>query len=483
MKVNFRLIAVLFTALLVAIMVAVQIGQGNFKTAYTSTLVVVSVPMLLILGVKTWYFLPFSMMALLPAIPFLAGRSINLAEVSILAFTGMFLITLTMGRVRFRLPVRDWWPMLLFSAWIMFIAILDGGGLAVFGASTFGGRRYLTVVLAVIGMIGISQFGTKEKQAKRFSLSITAALILSGVYVAYVAYMGSATMATYEFYNWQQGLSLISLGGVMLLFAHYKPANIFLSPKRLLYYLILLALVAYSGKRMLFGVCCIIPVFAGIWHSQKGLSLVTIAIGALAIMGVAIAQNSGARNIPQSLQRVLSFVPADWDADVEMSSNNKFRDTLNRWAWRNVKENPIIGKGISMTMEDYMVMESDEYIAKIKYEDDDPQAFTHIAGKNWHSTWLGLAASFGYPAAFLWMIVQIMTIVRAWRLSRHPQAGRWVRTLLGIIFFYMVYGIVRSLSTGDIALLIVDGALLFGLLSSINYGFKQNEKNRSIQMI
>lgn len=468
-------VAALFVGLMIAIIMAIQVGQGEFTTVYVTMFLMFSIPILMILGTRSWYILPFAMLAELPAVPLVAGKAVSLAEFGIAVFAGVMMIAIGQGKNKIKIKLNDWWPMLAFSGWVLMIAIINGGGLAILGSSTMGGRKYLTVIVAMLGMMMLSQMIIREKEAKRVCWLIFASLAMSGVYLAGSTLLGRVDyQSAYEFYNWQQGLSYISLGGIFLLFARYAPSRIVKTPWIILVYVVLIAICAYSGKRMAFAACCIIPVVACIWHRQSIFAFFVVVLGVISISGAVLIQNQ-VTSIPKSLQRVLAFLPADWDWEVEQSTDNIFRDTLNRWAIVNVEKNPVIGKGVSLTADDYRLMSDYVYVSQIKHEDDDVQAFTHIAGKNWHSTWLGLAASFGIPCAFLWVVVQIFVMRRSWKLGRHFELGSWRNTMMAMILSFMVYGVMRSVSSGDVAVLAMGGGLYLGLMSAIKNGMRQDK--------
>jgi len=458
--------------LFIALVMAVQVGQGEFKTVYITTVLLFSIPILLLLSLRSWYILPFAMLAELPALP-LGERSISLAELGIIMFSGVMVLAVMQGRKRFEMKISDWWPMLAYGGWVLMIAVMNGGGFAFFGSGVVGGRRYLTVMIALIAMMMLSQMSIRDKEAKRVCWLIFLSLSLSGLYIAGATFLGRlGEVSTYSFYSWQQGLSYISIGGVFLLFARYSPSYILKRPSYLFAFFCLLVIAVYSGKRMNFAACCVIPVISSFWHRQAVYSLIAVMLGSLVISGAVLIQNNGT-SIPQSLQRVLSFIPADWDYQVELSTNDIFRDTLHRWAWKAVDEHPIVGKGVGLTAEDYRLMSDKEYIQSIRYPDDDPQAFPHIAGKNWHSTWLGLSASFGIPCAIFWGMVQIFVLRRSWKLGHLHQMSTWQKSLMGMVFFFMFYGVMRSLSSGDVAILAMHGALYMGLISAVKNGLKE----------
>jgi len=469
-------IAALFVGLLIAMSLAVQVGQGEFKTVYIVTLLIVSIPVVLILGLRSWYALPFAMLASLPAIPLFAGRSLQLSEFVIALILAMVFAGTLNGKIKLQMNIRMWLPLVIFVIWMIVVAIANGGGLAILGASQIGGRRYITVIAALIGMVVISQINIQEKEARRVVWIIFIALALTGAYNCVTAYIGISNMAagvyTNDFYSWHQGLSLVAMGGVLALFARVSPKRVILKPQYALIYILLLSLAAFSGKRMGFAPCCIIPIVACFWHRQGALAVVAAMGGSLLLIGVVIIQNTTGA-VPKGLQRTLQFLPADWHWEVERSAVYSFRETLNRLALERIRENPILGEGIVMNFKDHMIMEDHSYVAQIMDPDDDPQAYPHAAAKNWHSTWIGLAAILGIPGSLIWIVVQISTLFRSWRVGHKLPPGSWASSLAAMVFLGMFLAVLRSWSSGDMAQIALEGGLFIGLLCALQNGESQ----------
>jgi hypothetical protein len=474
-------IVALFVGLLIAMSLAVQVGQGEFKTVYIITLLIVCIPVVLMLGLRSWYSLPFAMLAGLPAIPLFAGRNLQLSEFVIALMTAMVFAETLNGKIKLQMKYYMWFPILSFVAWMIVVAIANGGGLAILGASQIGGRRYITVIAAMIGMIVISQINIQEKEARRVIWIMFIAMSLTGIYSSITAYIGISNMAagvyTNDFYSWHQGLSLIAMGGVLALFARVSPKNVILNPLYALTYILLLSLAAFSGKRMGFAACCIVPIVACFWHKQKALAVVAVMGGMLFLVATVFIQNSTGL-VPKGLQRTLQFLPADWHWEVERSAVYSFRETLNKLAIEKIRESPVLGDGVVMNFKDHMVMEDQSYVAQIMDPDDDPQAYPHAAAKNWHSTWIGLAAIMGIPGSFIWIIVQFTTLRRSWKLGRSLPYGSWTSSLAAMVFLGMFLAVMRSWSSGDIAQLALEGSLFVGLLCAIQNG----EASRLLEM-
>jgi len=469
----------LVIGLLIAIVMAVQVGQSDFKTVYITTIFIFSVPICLLLGMRSWYILPFAMTAGLPAIPLTATKSLSLAEFGIPLFCGLLLLAVIQGRQRFQMKIGDWWPLLLCGSWVMMIALLNGVGLDILGSEKMGGRAYLTIGIYIPAMLALSQISIRDKEARRVCWLLLVTKTLSGIYMMINFFLSQEEQG---FYGWQQGFSGMAMGGVMLLFARNTPIKVIKSPLYSCLYLVLLVMVLYSGKRMGLVICCVIPMIAAFWHRQAMVSLFASVAAFLLIITAVTVQNE-VTSLPKTVQRALSFLPGDWDWEVKQTSEKAiFRNTLNRWAMLEVEENPIIGRGLTLSREDLRLMEDKAYVYQIMFPEDDPQAFSFIASKMWHSTWLGLAATFGIPMTIFWLCVQISVLKRSWKLGHTGSVSSWQGTLLAMIFFMMCSGVITSFTSGNAASLFKGAALQLGILAAIKNGKRDDSLEQMIKL-
>jgi len=229
-------------------------------------------------------------------------------------------------------------------------------------------------------------------------------------------------------------------------------------------------------------ICCVIPMIAAFWHRQAMVSLFASVAAFLLIITAVTVQNE-VTSLPKTVQRALSFLPGDWDWEVKQTSEKAiFRNTLNRWAMLEVEENPIIGRGLTLSREDLRLMEDKAYVYQIMFPEDDPQAFSFIASKMWHSTWLGLAATFGIPMTIFWLCVQISVLKRSWKLGHTGSVSSWQGTLLAMIFFMMCSGVITSFTSGNAASLFKGAALQLGILAAIKNGKRDDSLEQMIKL-
>ena len=201
--------------------------------------------------------------------------------------------------------------------------------------------------------------------------------------------------------------------------------------------------------------------------------LIPIAFaGVFGISLILIAQTSGI-SMPLGLQRTMSYLPAAWDDEITDSTNNIFRETLNRLAVEKIREEPVFGSGLTFTFEEFFIMENPEYLSLIMEPDDDPQAYTFALGRSWHSTWVGHAATIGVFGSILWVFVQMTVLVQSWRIGHKSDTPYWCMVMCAFIFYNMCYYILTSWTSGGLAVTTMQGAVLLGLLGGVSK-FKEN---------
>jgi O-antigen ligase len=157
---------------------------------------------------------------------------------------------------------------------------------------------------------------------------------------------------------------------------------------------------------------------------------------------------------------------------VEQTTVNSFRETLNRLAVEEIKNRPWVGRGVTLTIDDYQLMHNPYYVQKMMVEGDDPEAYPHAASKNWHSTWLGMSATFGIPAGVLWVVLQMQIVAMCFGMRRRLAFGTWTSALLSFCFFIIVIAVLRSWTTGAAVELVKQSALLIGLLCGLKRGME-----------
>ncbi len=463
-------IIVITVGLIVAVWFGFLTGLGDYKSVNFGIVMLLGIPAVMAMGVRSWYILPFGMLtASLPALPFLAGRAIRLSELSILFAAFSMLAVVAFGKLRVQVFHRYWVPLVFFFAWVIVVALANGVGLAVLGSSAMGGRRYLSVFLALIGMALLTQITMKEEYARKVLILILAAAAVESAYLVITTYIGMSGPATYEFYSWHQGFGIFALAGTAILFSRYSPREFISRPVLLLVYGFLLLVVIISAKRFAFAGCLAIPFISAFWNRQYGLTLLGGALAAIFLGGAIFFQNTTGA-LPRGMQRVLHFLPADWDHEVDNATSDIFRETLNRLAFEKIRQKPFIGEGVTLTVEDIYIMENPGYIRSIMKEGDDPLAYPHAAGKNWHSTWVGTAAILGIPGAVLWIFVQLGVVAVAWKLRKRVDLRSWMGALVTFCFISMVLAILRSVTSGDLTPMTMHAGLLVGLLCALDKG-------------
>ena len=208
------------------------------------------------------------------------------------------------------------------------------------------------------------------------------------------------------------------------------------------------AVILYSGKRMHLALALVIPVIAAMIRRQFG-SVVMYAAAALVFLSVLLFGQGTLFNLPLSAERAISFVAyipgVEWESSTLNQGKTNFRETLNEIALEKIAEHPVIGNGISVSMDEVAEFEAMEQYATA---DVDSYAYKMAAGSAWHNTWLGIATDFGIPCALIFAIFWIQIFRYALRLRRQLPIGSYARLLVTMLLIMNAGELLQSWVAG-----------------------------------
>jgi hypothetical protein len=271
-------------------------------------------------------------------------------------------------------------------------------------------------------------------------------------------------MVADEFYTWHQLLAGPPLTIAFLIFARWKPGEIFSLQRAglLLIYGLCIALVLVSGKRMALLAVFLPPLVSAVMYRQTMALVAGLAFAMAALTGLVVGQGEYFR-LPLGVQRSLSWLPGDWDSEFQRMEGGKdeFRDDLRRYAMLNIKADPWIGRGLAINIA--------ETISSVSITGaGDLNAITLALGRSWHNTWLGYAADFGIPLSviqgvvYLWMLILSAKVFRRYGNS----------SLFGVFALYVLIFTVRDLvashTSGHTALDAWNRWWMYGVIVSIH---------------
>jgi hypothetical protein len=454
--------------LAMAVFLGSAVGGQDFQKVVLVLGAGIGVATFLILGKNYWMLIPFSLGASFPALP-IGGRSVVFAELAIIGCSLFFALRVASRKDKLQIFRTVNVPILLFVAWVGMVFVLNPVGLAMLGSASGGARFYIKLACAFAAFVIMSSREYTEKDLRLILGFLIFGACFSLIYgLAEHAIAGpqvdpTTGMVADEFYTWHQLLAGPPLTIVFLIFARWKPGEIFSMqrPFLLVVYAICILMVLVSGKRMALIAVFLAPLVSAVMNRQTialvaGLALTSVALGVL------VAGQGEYFRLPLGVQRTLSWLPGDWDPEFKYMEGGRddFREDLRRYAMDNIKADPWIGRGFAVNIA--------ETISAISVTGTgDLSTFAMALGRSWHNTWLGYAADFGIPLSVMQGIIYLWVLVLSAKVFGHY--GN--RSLLGVfamyLLLYTVRDVVASHTSGHTALDAWDRWWMYGLLVAV----------------
>lgn len=418
---------------------------------------------LLQLKEKFWYLIPISLITGVDAIP-IGPKSITLSELLIPACFGWYILRSILLQQRSRAlfcPANT--GVLLYFGWVLMVFCLNPSGLLIFGSSSIGARFYFKILLAFLSFFVLSNVRVEEKDCRRLVWILLIGMSFNAVNLIF-GYNPEMALAG-DFYSWHQQLAGPALVGVVLLFARFKFDGVLggMSIKTFGFVLCLL-LLFFSGKRAALACAFLVPPLQIVIDRQNYRKAIIYGLfGIIVFAGLVAASHAGA--LPKTVQRSLANVPGmKLDSAVERQTRGTFRADLREAAWNEViKKRPVFGlKGYSLDYE--------ELASFFLLHGGGGTSAGHALSRNWHTTWLGVAADFGVPCAFFWAIFCFQVLYFSNRYYRQAENNSYTKTLLLYFFMMMSLDLLRSFTSGHSAKLPLAWWGQFGLILSIGRG-------------
>jgi hypothetical protein len=457
-------------------------GQGNTNQLGMIFVGMFGVLILLAMGEKSWWAIPISFALDLPPLP-IAGRQLEMREVGTIAAFAFFFARILMHRQRVELHRRENVSVFLYFGWVFMVFCMNPVGFSSMGAGSGGGRAYLTLIIALLSFLVVSQQAITEFEAKWIIIfTVIGTFISLGWNILLYNYfsgslamkLGAVTQVEGE-YTWQQSLAGPAFVLMSYLFSRYRFKTVFSFQHPLLPLIVLFCFVVgmLSGKRAVFTGMLFIPVIAAM--IRKDWNVVWIgAIGAPLLLLVIALGHNNLYKLPYAPQRVLSFIPGmRLDSDVKEDTESEFRPALRAIAMDYIKEDPLFGrKGYKV---DFDVILDSVYGSAIQetalsYRDQGFIKKIAMTG-SWHTTWLGIAADFGIPAAVLFLFFYMQMIGLGLWLLRQDYIKNSIpfRTLVMMITITVIVALARSWTSGHSTEIANKLWWQYGLLIALRY--------------
>jgi len=425
--IQIRLFLGMAACLVFAFFVAKQIGHSDVKIPLGLLGLGALFALMLRLGKKVWLVFAFGMNIDVPA-PVAFGKSFTFPEALCLLVVVQALFQMGMRRQYYEVFRFRNTFFLLYCGWVMLVLVMNPIGFAIFGSDVVGGRFYFQLFLVTIVFLILASGEVDEKSARWFILLNLFSTIINTIYWAHawrpmdMSFDGAA--GEEDYYSWHQVLAIPGSVAVKFLFAHYS-LNYFLSLTGMRWIPVIVGayvVILLSGKRMAVATAVATPFFTTLMRKQWALGV--MAAVSVAVSALILAQGQGRfYELPMTVQRAISYLPGKWKPAADLGAEDPYRKTLRDEAMDRIRQHPFIGRGISVSVNDYWV---DRIIGS-------EQITGNLAGGSWHTTWLGYSADFGIPAAFFWGFILIQMTILSCRVARGFPEGTLLKTMSGFI--------------------------------------------------
>lgn len=471
----------LLVGLAAAVVVGSAIGNQNFARVSLIVGAGLGISTILLLGNKYWMLIPFSLAASrLPTIP-LGGRAIELPELAITACSVMFFLRLASRKEKLIIWRPASLPILLFTAWVGMVFVLNPVGLAAMGSSVGGARFYVKLGLAFAAFLILSSRTYTERDVRwMLGFILLGAFFTLGYGITSYALTGPAIdaatgMVQDEFYTWHQELNVVAFTAAFLIFARWSPAEVFTLQRAwaALTYAICILLVLFSGKRMGVVAMLIAPLISAIVWRQ--FVYIFIALGlAFVSLSLLVGGHGQWFHLPLVAQRTISFLPGDWDPELQdmRGGTDDWRAELRHWALQNVKKDPIIGQGFAVDLQETV----GAILTQQRGGALDVQVAAYALGRSWHNTWLGYAADFGIPLSVIQAMVYLTVVALSYRCFRYYGNRSPFGVFALFLLIYTVRDILGSHTGGHSALDAWARWWMYGVLVSIYCALPKRKK-------
>ena len=385
------------------------------------------------------------------------------------------------GRRFLSVPVAAW-PLLYIAAVTYLTARLTGGiGLHQLGGDTGGGKKYLYILLGIAAYFALtSRVIPKEQRPLYIALWVLAgasqgigevAAVLGGPFHALnLLFPSGLNEAGASVGKTRLGsLGTVFGGLITYMLVRFGLRGIFLSTHlwRPAAFLLMFPFTLVGGFRgFLIGSLAIYTLmfFLEGLHRTKLLPMAVLA-GLLftPVLGFFSDQ------LPLTFQRSMSFLPLKWDESVLVDTENSTGWRLALWAalWPQVSEHLLLGKGYSMSAEDFQMIQGGAFAGQIRTQDPAQQALA-LSG-DYHSGPLSTLIPFGIWGAIgiLWLFAAGLFV--AYRNYRYGDPDLQTFNTFGlacsiwsVVSFFIIFGAYPNA--------VADSARGLGFTMALNWG-------------
>lgn len=463
-----------------AVLMGYIMTEVGDRPDYTNLFVIGVVIVLLLSPIFIKWHYPLLIFCLgFPAYCFFLPGNPPLAQVVVILSLGIAILDRTLNSDRrFVSPAVITWPLLFTIAMVFATAEMTGGiGLKAMGGDTAGGKKYIALFIGCATFFALtSRYIPKERRGFYVALYFLAGAL------QFVSDMFPILPAPFNYINLlippseggkDLSFGMTRLGGVAssasvlanFMLAKYGLRGVFRGdkPQRFLLFFFLLALTLLGGFRSVLVAYLMIGTMLFFLEGLHRTRLLPVfVLGGVLFLGAAVPF---ANKLPFTVQRTLSFLPIKLDpaAVLEAESSTRWRHEMWDELWPQVPGYLLLGKGYSLTKEDFQMM-GDGAFANVKGSENS----LAISG-DYHNGPLSTLMPFGVWGAISFIWLSLASIFVLYRNYKYGDAEiRPVNTFLLVLVieqfigFFFIFGAYSS-AVGDLA-------KLTGLSIALNWG-------------
>jgi hypothetical protein len=319
-------------------------------------------------------------------------------------------------------------PLICLIGVVLITAKLTGGiGLHAFGSEVYGGKKYIFLIVAILGYFALSARPIPPEKARLYVTLFFAGGLLAfigdfapvmphflwGIYYLIPPSWYSFTPSGFDI-GTTRLLGTGWAGGciVNILIARYGLRGIFRLSKlwRPALFLASMVLIFFGGFRsalILTAITITLQFFLEGLHRTKLMPLF-----AMAAVGCAVAVIPLAPKLPFTFQRALAFLPREWaqispDARLDAQATLDWRLDMWKALLPEIPEHLLLGKGYAITTEDYQMM------GQTAFTTVDPSQEGLALASDYHNGPLSVILPFGIwgVIAFGWFVAAALRVV------------------------------------------------------------------------
>jgi hypothetical protein len=318
-------------------------------------------------------------------------------------------------------------------------------GFFAFQTAMVGGRPYFEILLAFASFLILSRVNLKDSIARVFpffmvipsfmigGMEVLARLVpsfgqaLSGIYTGIGGGAGVAGMFADEQKLGETrftGLQLTGVMGVLALCARYNPITLVspFHPLRTLLFAASLLAIFLSGFRSAILFAIVAFLISAVLRKRSHELWLASAIAALGLITMISLQGTVVQ-LPLTMQRALSWLPGDWNAEAvrDAEGSSQWRVEMWQWAWEDTRimRDKIWGQGFGFTLDEMNIIANAMLAGQTggAFVGGSQQESFMIMG-SFHSGPLSTIKFIGVVGLLLYYPLMCYMAVLAWKLCR-----------------------------------------------------------------